>query len=786
VLSFIDREKISFKPIAYRDKEGSKITYEFINLSSCVNLEIDVVREDLINFKYSITSKIKLKLSKLIANYAIFLGAEPEFTWVPHLRPKENYVMGDHVFRSPAIIYKKGKYSFAFIPDIKLLAENRPFQTIMDLNLKSVKSTGYPNIYYGFGRYKPVEHILFRHNPKKKLKINANTELVLGYYIKIFNGSSIDDVLQEINSFLWENFGRELLYENCNPQVISYDKCVDEGFKAIVERHKVWGNFKINNNECGGFWHTSWLGRKKTRIRFVDPKKFSIEKQMKKNAQRLVTRETRLSRFIMYFTNRPFWLKLFDKVTRRFAIIQRHAEIMNNAWFLNIRSGYAFSFFGRLWKNEDLVDKGNRTLNTVLSLPRTRGIFPSMILPTSIDGSEYCTINGIKAFTYVDDFNTVDASLSMYWALKFHQDFEPNEDIKEKSNELFKLIEEIQLKNGAIPVFISFESNGKEPLIRDILINSASSGAPLMFLMEYYKVSKNKKIIPVAKEIAEYLQREIIPENKWHDFEPFFSCTHLPLDYYDNYTKSHVMNALCIYWCAEGFKELYKITQEKDYLKTGERVLSVLSLFQQVWNMPYISYNTFGGFSSQNADAELSDTRQALFLRVYMEYYLETGKKEYMERAIAALRACWAMQLVRELEDQCPGNLKGIKTVDGVDRGSVTENYGHSGYDFRVPGFMMLDWGVGSSASATAYVKKHFGDLFIDFKEKMAWGIDGLIVRKFDYIDKKIIIDYEKIPDKKYILVKARNPPDENSELIMNNVSIGLKGKKNFENGFII
>jgi len=47
------------------------------------------------------------------------------------------------------------------------------------------------------------------------------------------------EILEDANTILWENYGRELLYKNCNPQVLSYNTCVEEGFKAIFESHKV-------------------------------------------------------------------------------------------------------------------------------------------------------------------------------------------------------------------------------------------------------------------------------------------------------------------------------------------------------------------------------------------------------------------------------------------------------------------------------------------------------------------------------------------------------------------
>ena len=168
-----------------------------------------------------------------------------------------------------------------------------------------------------------------------------------------------------------------------------------------------------------------------------------------------------------------------------------------------------------------------------------------------------------------------------------------------------------------------------------------------------------------------------------------------------------------------------------------------------------------------------------------MEYYKITGKKEYMERGIAALRGCWAVQIIRENEDQGPGVIKGIDTVDGVDRGFVFENYGHSGYDMHILGYMMFDWGVGSSSSATAYVKNHFGDIFIDFKEKLAWGIDGIIVKSSEFQDGVVKIDAEIIPGKDNILIKARDSPDNGCEIILNGNSMGNKDKLSLENGFL-
>ena len=167
-----------------------------------------------------------------------------------------------------------------------------------------------------------------------------------------------------------------------------------------------------------------------------------------------------------------------------------------------------------------------------------------------------------------------------------------------------------------------------------------------------------------------------------------------------------------------------------------------------------------------------------------MEYYLETGKSEYMERGIAALRASWVLQLLEEYREISPGNLKEIPTIKGVDRGCVFETYGHNGNDQRIHGYVMFDWGVGTAAMANAYVKKHFGDLFIDFKENLVWGIDGLLIKEFNFSEQRINISVDIISGKEDIIVRSRLCPKNGCEIQINNVSLGIKQKQEFDNGF--
>ncbi len=783
-LNYWAKNKRETKSLSFRKTTKKKLYYQLNDDDFLLNLDYCLEESNILHIRYKLSSKRDIELSKILVKYSILLGKNPDFTWTPHHCPGEDFVIGDHVFRSPVIVYKKENYAFAFIPDLKTLGNNRPFPSFIDFNLKPDNSKKNPVISYGFGNYQPNKHILFKHEPQNEWKVDKDTDLTFRYYIITFINKSRNEILQFINNFLWEKYGRKTLFKSLNPQILPFENSVREGYKALFERHKFWGNFKINNMECGGIWFRSWAGKKKKPLEFIKPK--TLEDYRKITTSGMPSLQSRAIDMINELTYDPEKVKWFDKYTRRRAYIPRTAEIWNNAFFLNMRTAYGLRYFGELWNDEGLIDKGIKILNTILNLPRIRGVFPSVIFPASSNTDVISTINGLKAFSYTDDFHIVDSCLAMYWALKFYQDFEETDLVVKNCEQLVDLLEEIQLTNGEIPAYINFREDKRTPIIRDVLINSASSGASLMFLTEFYKILKDPRILSIAKRIVEYLQEIIIPSNKWQDFEPYFSCSQIPIETYDHFTKSHIMNTLCIYWCTEGLKELYQITKNLEYLKNGEYVLSILSLFQQVWDMPYISVNTFGGFGVHNADAELNDARQGLFVRTYLEYYLLTGKKEYMERGIAAMRACWTLQLLPEYREQCPGNLDGLDTVDNIDKGVVYENYGHTGSNFRTPGHIAFDWGVGTAATATAYVKKFFGDIFIDFSEELIWGIDGIQINSFNITNQEVIIEYYKISSKKEILIKTRNPPTNSIKIVLNRVLIGEFDNNSLKKGIYL
>src|SRR5262249_24846936 len=162
-------------------------------------------------------------------------------------------------------------------------------------------------------------------------------------------------------------------------------------------------------------------------------------------------------------------------------------------------------------------------------------------------------------------------------------------------------------------------------------------------------------------------------------------------------------------------------------LRTARRCVDELSLYQAVWDPPFLPAPAHGGFGVMNADSEWNDARQSLFAPLYLDLYRETGDAELFERGVSALRTSFAMLY-------CPAN----ETLGGAyqrrfpffgpeSHGFMMENQGHGEGD-PIGTFTIFTWGNGSALAAAATVRDGYGDLYIDTFRARAFGVDGVAV----------------------------------------------------------
>jgi hypothetical protein len=155
-----------------------------------------------------------------------------------------------------------------------------------------------------------------------------------------------------------------------------------------------------------------------------------------------------------------------------------------------------------------------------------------------------------------------------------------------------------------------------------------------------------------------------------------------------------------------------------------------------------------------NTDAEWNDSRHALCAMVLTDAYARTGAAEYFERGVAALRACFTLMVAPENREVSPltysgraGRFKHRLLLEGPDPRAFTdadripnhegayyplgyssENYGHVGGDLPSgrPGF---DWAEGLYLTSAAWVRRRYGDVYVDLGRRRAFGINGATAR---------------------------------------------------------
>jgi len=238
-----------------------------------------------------------------------------------------------------------------------------------------------------------------------------------------------------------------------------------------------------------------------------------------------------------------------------------------------------------------------------------------------------------------------------------------------------------------------------------------------------------------------------MPQNKWFDYETFYSCSPKAFGTFDEITGQYPQCNMALMMLAKVCPELHRIKRDAGYLDLGMRVLDYLCLFQQVWSHPRMEPNLIGGFTTQNTDGEWSDSRQSMAAIVFMDYFEETGNLTYFERGVAAMRATLAI--------------------------SPYENYSHRGYNNEPGFFSSFHWGIGTGLTTEEILVEKYGDIFTDLDKGFSYGLNGCTVNQFSFDGTEVKI--EVISNLHYVeplTIKFR------SELKDNALSVVVNGQK--------
>lgn len=595
-----------------------------------------------------------------------------DFAWLPGLHENEEHVAGEWFFRSPcAIVFTHGVYA-AIVPDLDRMQEQPDLPHALDLRAWHHPGSGET---YGLPR---ISYGICRWKPdghvltaRDEAAPVSGTEITYGFDLLIGTAEGPKSIVSEVTELLWDKYGTRYL-KDVRPQVMPFEE----------------------------------YGRRYT-----------------------------------YKHELKLWTKPVSCGSRTgYGIDNRWRRGVNyHAWENDFQAGFGLLHYGRKWADDDLVDIAEGMINLRLSSPRRDGAFPCIynVDTASWEGAMYWTAWPAHP---MDGYDLQSMGVTAWWMLYWYEQYPDPERGSEMLNwiiDFCRFLVDVQLPSGAIPTYFDRQLNPTPQLKEDA--PTAIGGA---VLAKTARIVGDPEMERAAMKAGAFMNREIVPQMKFQDFELFYSCAPRPLYWVDPLNGIPPVNTLAVQWAADHFLALYRLTEDGRWLRQGEYCLGLLSLFQQVWAPNRFGKAClFGGFGVMNCDGEWNDGRQSRLVPTYADYYLATGRIEYLERAVAASRAAFAAMDMEEnhangINDYRVTMAEQVKVEQGIGLSPESLMHGdprvHSGEGGGWTGF---NWGPGGGLSATAYLERHFGSVWVDGAAQTAVGIDGVTAEATDWTD---------------------------------------------------
>jgi hypothetical protein len=624
------------------------------------------------------------------------LAIEPDFWWAPHLAPEEGYVIGQHVFRSPAMIVQRDSLTFVVLPDLDIVGRRPENPWFMDFDAVQNK------IWLGMTRTEIPQHVLFRKVPGMKF---APGTIELSFFITAYHDKGqVRNPWSKAAGFLWRRWGKPL-YTRGEPLAAPLENYVRHTYNWAFDG---WGDFVWQEFDIDGV--------------HVGAPQFIVNISQSPNYPG------------------PWYQREF-------------LSIWNQAWFSSLRSASGLWRYASGLKDSELLRKANLTKELALAAPMKDGIFPAVIgcenIRVQVDGKDLRRPRGWEHSFWTNSnrsphdhgissqwYHILDASWTALLMLRWYDELEGDERLLNYARTYSDRLLMLQDSEGFFPGWLHPETQQPGPVMN----HTPESSISVTFLLKLAELAGQNKYREAALRAMDAVIAEIIPEGRWEDYETYWSCCRWGREKYlgrkIERNAMHKQNSLAMFWTAEALLAAYRATDDPRYLQWGRRTLDELSMCQQDWHPSFIYVPALGGFGVMNADGEWNDSRETLFAELFLEYYRETGDSNYFERGVAAVKSGFIMMY-------CPENPTVKKMWEKVypwfgpeDYGFTMENYAHGGRTSAegegMGVFTIYDWGNGAAAEAAMRILDHYGHVYIDRTRGQAFGIDKVQVRHCD------------------------------------------------------
>jgi hypothetical protein len=560
----------------------------------------------------------------------------------------------DAQYKAPLILTQENRRAFGIVPDVLSLSREliRRCQHSLDLDVPLG-----PRLSVGFIPARTYFHSVYVHDLDRSWAIPQ--PLVNSYYLLVNAAATRGEAFRDAVRLHWEKFGRAQLAAAALEQ---------GGTDAAYQSLGLWDDWR--NQVWEKESRAQWL-----RVPLKDGSTGGAVRTLR--------------------WGRP------------------DASVYLSAWFNSMRTAVGMAIYAQRRNSPELLDLASATVRLALAAPGPDGAFKCIAVPkgdqvvwAAGDGSGASVKTGYLGF---------DMSWTAYWLLKWRAaDLPLGDGILTRCRRLAAFLIARQLKDGMIPSRFD-ESGASQPELSRMLM--AETGPSALFLLELYKADHNPRYVEAGLRALDFLEKEVIPQRKWYDFETFFSCSPRVVSF-DARTRQWPANNLALIPSIEAFLSAYRATGKPEYLAKGESLLDYLLLFQQSWTNPALENLSgpsmlLGGFTTQNSDAEWSDARESQAGNVLLDYYRATGKPEYLERGISALRSQFPV--------------------------APSENWAHTGYG-RKAGVSSFHWGTGSGMAGIELEEEFLHDAAVDIPSGRAVGVNGIDITRFEISGDKITL----------------------------------------------
>jgi hypothetical protein len=559
-----------------------------------------------------------------------------DFVWSQDIKSEADDLVPTNGFKSPVLMMQQGNLFAAMLPDVNVHhAETRA----MDLD---VTSKDKPWMSYGAIPSQPHGHSYFRRAPNETIQaIDNGVDNVVTYgYSLVLSEQPPRLGYRRVVRLLWERLGHPSLIASSDEQqnVLRHELSSFASWRNQAwktDADRLYASFACGDKQCGTL-----------------------------------------------SSDRNYTGK-WDQPER---------DAWFNPWFQTLRTAYGWYMHGRATNDTAMMAKAQSVLNLALSSPRSGGAFSTIYL---FDKHQWIPSDGWAS--YSDSYHAFAMSWTAYWMLRWAEDLTP-----ERKDEILAFVKPYgefllahQEPSGVIPSWYYASNLQPRAEFRDF---NAETTASALLLSTLGAITGDQRFIVGAEHGMSFIEREVLPRQRWFDFETYLSCARKDYSFFDSWTAQYPQNNMAEIQAPTVMLALYHLTKKPEYLESGTKMLDYLLLTQQVWNNPLYTPMLVGGFTTQNTDQEWSDARQGYAAIVLADYYDATGNFEYLERAIAAARSTFAV--------------------------APSENWAHSGYPDEPGGISSYHWGTGSAMTSVEIISPKFGDALIDLHAQRGVGFD--------------------------------------------------------------